>query len=80
MCMLDVEVNHEGYWDTDHMAIQIEDCIDCMKVIFENYDVMFLLDNSNGRDKLLPDGFNPAVMNKGYGGSQPKMKESTIKK
>jgi hypothetical protein len=77
--ILEIGVNNEGYWDTDQMAIQLEDVIDVYKVLFPMYDLCILLDHSNGHDKLLPDGLNPAVMNKGFGGSQPKMKSSTIK-
>jgi hypothetical protein len=26
-------VNFEGYWSCEHMVLQLEDCVDCMKVI-----------------------------------------------
>ena len=25
---------NEGFWTYDHMAIQFEDCVDCLKVLF----------------------------------------------
>ena len=72
-------MNNEGYWDTDQMAIQMEDVIDVFKALFPDFDLFILLDHSNGHDKLLSDGLNPAAVNKDYGGSQPHMKTSTIK-
>ena len=26
--------NHEGYWDYNHMVLQLEYCIDCMKILY----------------------------------------------
>jgi hypothetical protein len=26
----------EGYWSYEHMVIQLEDCIDCLKVLYPN--------------------------------------------
>ena len=57
----------------------MEDVIDMFKALFPEFDILILLDHSNGHDKLLSDGLNPAAVNKGYGGSQPHMKASTIK-
>jgi hypothetical protein len=43
--------NNEGYWSYDHMELQLEDCVDCIKVIATQFDVMFLFDHSCGNDK-----------------------------
>ena len=32
----------DNYWDYNHMALQIEDCIDCLKVIYPEYDYVFI--------------------------------------
>jgi len=77
--LLEIGANNEGYWDTDQMVIHMEDVIDVFKALFPDFDILILLDHSNGHDKLLSDGLNPAAVNKGYGGSQPHMKTSTIK-
>jgi len=77
--LLEIGANNEGYWDTDQMVIQMEDVIDVFKALFPDFDILILLDHSNSHDKLLSDGLNPAAVNKGYGGSQPHMKTSTIK-
>ena len=28
--------NHEGYWTYDDMIVQVEDCIDCLKVVHKD--------------------------------------------
>ena len=72
---------NEGYWCYNNMAIQFEDCIDCLKGIFgEKYRYMFLFDHSSGHDKQRPDGLSFSQMsNLKYGGSQNNnMRCSTI--
>ena len=71
--------NNEGYWTYNHMAIQFEDCVDCLKVIYPHFDFAFLFDHSQGHAKKLTNGLDAYNMNKGYGGAQPKMRESVIK-
>ena len=60
--------------------MQFEDCIDCVKALFPNYDTVFLFDHSCGNDRKRPDGLNVNDMSKGYGGKQAKMRKSLIKK
>jgi hypothetical protein len=71
--------NNEGYWTYNHMAIQFEDCVDCLKVIYPHFDFAFLFDHSQGHAKKLTNGLDAYNMNKSYGGAQPKMRESVIK-
>ena len=71
--------NNEGYWTYNHMAIQFEDCVDCLKVVYPHFDFAFLFDHSQGHAKKLPNGLDAYSMNKGFGGVQPQMRESTIK-
>ncbi|KAI2492116.1 hypothetical protein MHU86_22452 [Fragilaria crotonensis] len=61
------------------MAIQFEDCVDCLKVIYPQFDFAFLFDHSQGHAKKLANGLDAYSMNRGYGGAQPKMRESIIK-
>ena len=70
----------EGYWNYDAMSVQFEDCIDCIKVLYPQYESIFLFDHSYGHDKKRLDGLNVGPMGKSYGGSQPKMRNSTILK
>ena len=71
--------NNEGYWTFNHMAIQFEDCVDCLKVVYPHFDFAFLFDHSQGHAKKLANGLDAYNMNKGFGGVQPMMRESMIK-
>jgi hypothetical protein len=35
-------VNNEGYWTYNHMSVQFEDCVDCLKVVYPHFDFVFL--------------------------------------
>ena len=60
-----------GYWTGDHMIIQMEDCIDCLRVMFEDeYDFVFLFDHSSGHAKKRVGGLSSSSMNKGWGGEE----------
>ena len=71
--------NNKGYWTYNHMSIQFEDCVDCIKVIYPQFDFVFMFDHSQGHAKKLTNGLDAYTMNRGYGGAQPRMRESTIK-
>jgi hypothetical protein len=71
--------NNKGYWTYNHMAIQFEDCVDCLKVIYPHFDFTFLFNHSQGHAKKLANGLDAYSINKGYGGAQPRMRESIIK-
>jgi hypothetical protein len=51
------------------MAIQFEDCVDCLNVIYPHFDFAFLFDHSQGHAKKLVNGVDAYSMNKGYGGA-----------
>ena len=70
--------NKDGYWTYDRMILQLEDCIDVLKVLFPDFDFIFLFDHSNGHDRLQSDGLSITKINVGYGGSQPMMKPSKL--
>jgi hypothetical protein len=61
--------NNNGYWTCDFMVLHMEDCIDCLQILFPGYDFVLLFDHSNEHDRLQPDGLNINRMNKNYGGS-----------
>ena len=61
------------------MIIQLEDCVDVLRSLYGNrFDFVFFFDHSSGHNHLRPDGLNVNEMNKGYGGSQSKMRDSKI--
>ena len=62
--------NKDGYWTGNHMIVQFEDCLDCLKVLFQDkYDFFFLFDHSSGHVKMRINGLDASKMTKGYGGS-----------
>ena len=71
--------NQEGYWNYNHMIIQFEDVVDCLKVIFGNkYNYVFYFNHSSGHDCQRPDGLNEKRISKFYGGSQPFTRDSVM--
>ena len=39
--------NKEGYWTGNHMILQLEDCIDCLKSVYgDTYEFLFLFDHA----------------------------------
>ena len=58
-----------GYWNGSHTAMQVEDIMDCLKVIFEDkYEFVFLFDHSSRHAKKRVDGLDVSKMNKSWGG------------
>ena len=70
--------NKDGYWTYDSMILQLEDCIDCMKCLYPEYDYVFLFDHSNGHDRLQPNGLSINKIRKNFGGKQSKMRKSKL--
>ena len=77
---LDYGSGKDGYWTYRHMVIQIEDCIDCLKVTHPDFDYVFELDHSSGHDAERSDGLTTATgqLNWSYGGQQRMMRDSTL--
>jgi hypothetical protein len=60
--------NSEGYWTYDHIILQFEDCVDVIKVLYPEYEYIFLFDHSCGHDRKRPDGLCVSSICKGYAG------------
>jgi len=71
--------NNEGYWSYEHMVLQMEDCLDVMRVLYPQYEVLLLFDHSCGHDRQREDGLNVENMSKSYGGKQRIIRPSLIK-
>jgi hypothetical protein len=76
----DVGVERDGYWDYNQMAIQTEDLLDCLVVLYPNHDFVFLFDQSSGHCKRAADGLQATSMNSGWGGKQPTMRATVIER
>ena len=75
---LEYGCGHEGYWSYDHMVLQIEDCVDILSHTHPQFDILFLLDHSNGHDKMRPNGLNLNKLNIRHGGKQPRMRDTVL--
>jgi hypothetical protein len=73
-----VGANNDGYWNSLHMAIQLEDCIDCCKVLYANTDILFLFDHSQGHNRKRKGALDARSMNMTWGGAQPRLRSSEI--
>jgi hypothetical protein len=70
--------NNDGYWTYESMVLQLEDVVDCLTVLYPDYEYLFLFDHSNGHDRLQPNGLNVNRVNKYYGGKQAVMRDSVL--
>lgn len=71
-------VNAEKYWDYNHMVLQQEDVMDCCRALLPNFRHVFLFDSSSGHSKKRVDGLDASSMNKEFGVSQPRMRDTRI--
>ena len=62
-------MDNEGYWGCSHMVTQLEDCVDCVKVMYPQFDFIFLFDHSSGHSKKRIGGLDASSMNKEFGGA-----------
>ena len=68
----------EGYWTYDHMAIQFEDCVDCIQCLFPQFDSVWQFDHSCGHDRGRDDGLNVSNMSVNWGGKQRKLRSTQM--
>jgi hypothetical protein len=71
--------SNEGYWCYGHMVLQLEDCVDCLKVLFPQFQYLFLFVHSCVHDRQREDGLNVENMSKSFGGKQSFMHDTLIK-
>ena len=74
----DYGTNNDGYWTYDTMALQLEDLVDCLKVLFPDFDFVFLFDHSSNHGKKQQDGLNEKGMNIDWGGAVAKMHDTVV--
>jgi hypothetical protein len=70
--------NRDGYWNLDQFVIQFENLADVCAVMYPNMKHLVSLDNSANHRGKRPGGLDIVKMNKGYGGAQCEMEETTI--
>jgi hypothetical protein len=74
----DYGASNEGFWNYNRMVIQLEYCIDVLKCLYPQYDILFLFDHSCGHDKQQPYRLNAENMLKSYGGPQSFLRSTVI--
>jgi hypothetical protein len=74
----EVGAEKEGFWNHDYMALQTEDVVDCLQVLYPDHDLLFLFDQSSGHARKRHDSLNVVGLNGGWGGKQKKMRNSII--
>lgn len=52
---LNYGVGKYGYWTYRHMIMQIEDCVNCLKFMFPQYNFVFELNHSSGHASERPN-------------------------
>ena len=60
------------------MVLQLEDCIDCMKILHPDYQCVFLFDHSSGHFRKRKNGLDTSSMRKYYAGKEPSMRTTII--
>ena len=62
--------NKEGYWTYDHFVLQCKEVLDCLQVLYPQFDFGFSVDHSCGHDRQKLDGICFNAMNVNLGGNQ----------
>jgi hypothetical protein len=71
-------VQHEGYWNSSHAKLQLEDVVDALSMIFPQLDLVFLFDQLSGHTKMRIDSLHIRNMNVSHGGSAGMMHDTII--
>lgn len=71
-------MNHDGYWNYNHMALQNEDSFHVLSIKYPNYDFFFIMDNSSGHGKMAENALNVYNMSVQWGGKQSKMHHTIV--
>jgi hypothetical protein len=70
----------DGYWSYNHMVLQLEDCTDVFKVLYQQFDIVYELDHSSRHDKEKSDGLTrtPSMLGWEHGCKQRSMRGSEL--
>ena len=71
-------MNKDGYWNSSHTKIQLEDVQDVLAVIFPEFNFMYFFDQSPGHMKHREDGLLVLNMNSSFGGAATTMRDTVI--
>jgi hypothetical protein len=70
---------HEGYWNSSHAKLQLEDVVDALLMMFPQFDLVFLFDQWFGHTKMRIDSLHIGNMDVSHGGSDGMMHDTIIR-
>jgi hypothetical protein len=60
------------------MRLQFEDVVDCLQVLYSDYNFVFIFDHSQGHVRKQHGALSAQSMSKNYGGAQAIMRDTTV--
>ena len=73
---LDIGANNEKYWTSHHFNLQIEDLLDCLHVLYPDFQPVIEVDHSMGHGKSRSGALDAMGINKCFGGKQSIRRDS----
>ena len=73
-----IGASNKGYWNSYYMSLQFEDVVDCLQVLYPDYDLVFMFDHSQGHARKRHGALSAQNMSKNYGGAQAMMRDTTV--
>ena len=73
-----IGANNDNYRNSFHMSVQMEGVVDCLRILYPEYDVVFLFDHSQGHARKRNGALNAIQMLRAYGGAQAIVRGTTI--
>ena len=70
--------NKQRYWKYDHLVLQMEDCLECLKVLYLSFDFVFLFEHLCGHGQSCEFRLEESITRKFFGGRQPNMRDTVI--
>ncbi|KAJ7289606.1 hypothetical protein C8J57DRAFT_1213936 [Mycena rebaudengoi] len=70
--------NHDPWWDMPQLIAQVKDAIKIFDVKYPDGVAVFIFDCSSAHEAFSSDALLAHKMNRGPGGKQPKMRDTTI--
>jgi hypothetical protein len=67
-----------GYWNGSHMALQLEDVVDVLRILRPDFDWVFFFDHSQGHIRKQEGALDAQMMSRSFGGKQPLMHSTRI--
>ena len=74
-----IGANNEGYyWNSYYMSLQFEDVVDCLQVLYPEFEFVFMFDHSQEHARKRSGALSAQHMSKTYGGAQAMMRDTAI--